>query len=224
MRRLDRRFRLLGWQGLVGMAVSGLDMAFWDVLGRTAGWPVGRLLGGMPSRCAPTTATAWSTRAPTRASSPARSRPVSGDQGQARRRRPVQGRRVRPGGPGDHRARGRADGGLQPEPRPGRGLSADRGLQSSTSPGSRSRSPAEDLLGHARVRAAAGVPVQTGENWWFPRDMQRALAAGACDLAMPDLGRSGASPAGSRPRATARPPRSRSRATSTWRRARTFCR
>jgi mandelate racemase len=35
------------------------------------------------------------------------------------------------------------------------------------------------------------VPVQTGENWWFPRDMQKALSAGACDLAMPDLGKIG---------------------------------
>src|SRR6185437_4108726 len=45
-RDLDRRFRLLGWQGLVGMAVSGLDMAFWDALGQAAGWPVATLLGG----------------------------------------------------------------------------------------------------------------------------------------------------------------------------------
>ena len=45
MREFNRRFRLLGWQGLVGMAVSGLDMAFWDALrkggrlaGRAASW------------------------------------------------------------------------------------------------------------------------------------------------------------------------------------------
>jgi mandelate racemase len=46
---------------------------------------------------------------------------------------------------------------------------------------------AEDLAGHARVRAASRVPVQTGENWWFPRDMQKAIAAGASDLAMLDV-------------------------------------
>src|SRR3954453_12401237 len=43
---MDARFRLLGWQGLVGMAVSGLDMAFWDALGQVSGKPVVELLGG----------------------------------------------------------------------------------------------------------------------------------------------------------------------------------
>ena len=42
MREFDRRFRLVGWQGLIGMAVSGLDMAFWDVIARTLDQPPGR--------------------------------------------------------------------------------------------------------------------------------------------------------------------------------------
>src|SRR5438105_6349172 len=46
MAAMDAKFRLLGWQGLVGMAVSGLDMAFWDALGRAAGQPLSVLLGG----------------------------------------------------------------------------------------------------------------------------------------------------------------------------------
>ena len=46
---------------------------------------------------------------------------------------------------------------------------------------------AEDLQGHARVRAATRVPIQTGENWWFPRAAEQALSAGACDRMMPDL-------------------------------------
>ena len=45
---MDAKFRLLGWQGLVGMAVSGLDMAFWDALGQAAGQPLAQLLGGSP--------------------------------------------------------------------------------------------------------------------------------------------------------------------------------
>jgi mandelate racemase len=47
--------------------------------------------------------------------------------------------------------------------------------------------PAEDLIGHAAVRASRLAPVQTGENWWFAADMAKAIAAGACDHAMPDI-------------------------------------
>ena len=48
MAQMDAKFRLLGWQGLVGMAVSGLDMAFWDALGQAARQPLATLLGGSP--------------------------------------------------------------------------------------------------------------------------------------------------------------------------------
>src|SRR5262249_14016977 len=51
---------------------------------------------------------------------------------------------------------------------------------------------ADDLLGHHAVRrAVAPVPIQTGENWWFPRGMAHAIAAGASDLAMVDIGKIG---------------------------------
>lgn len=43
----------------------------------------------------------------------------------------------------------------------------------------------EDLAGHARLRTH-GLPIQMGENWCGPLEMQRAFEAGACDLAMPD--------------------------------------
>ena len=46
MNAMDAKFRLLSWQGLVGMAVSGLDMAYWDALGQCANKPVAELLGG----------------------------------------------------------------------------------------------------------------------------------------------------------------------------------
>src|SRR6201995_545449 len=36
MADMDAKFRLLGWQGLVGMAVAGLDMAFLAILGKSA--------------------------------------------------------------------------------------------------------------------------------------------------------------------------------------------
>lgn len=46
MRHFDRHFRLIGTQGLLGMALSGIDMALWDALARATGLPVVRLLGG----------------------------------------------------------------------------------------------------------------------------------------------------------------------------------
>src|SRR3954469_25788221 len=44
---LSARFRLLGTQGLVGMAISGIDMALWDAVARTHGTSLVRLLGGV---------------------------------------------------------------------------------------------------------------------------------------------------------------------------------
>jgi mandelate racemase len=46
MRPLDKRFKLVGWQGVAGMAIGALDMALWDALGRAANLPVAVLLGG----------------------------------------------------------------------------------------------------------------------------------------------------------------------------------
>ena len=43
MAAMDAKFRLLGWQGLVGMAVSGLDMAYWDALGQMREQAIGRI-------------------------------------------------------------------------------------------------------------------------------------------------------------------------------------
>ena len=45
----------------------------------------------------------------------------------------------------------------------------------------------EDVHGHARVRTTSPVPIQTGENWWFWRDMEKSIAAGASDYAMLDV-------------------------------------
>ncbi len=46
--KLTRRFRLLGTQGLVGMALSGIDMALWDALARVHDVSLLNLLGGAP--------------------------------------------------------------------------------------------------------------------------------------------------------------------------------
>ena len=47
--------------------------------------------------------------------------------------------------------------------------------------------PQENLSGHAKVRETSPIPIQAGENWWFPRGFAEAIAAGASDFIMPDL-------------------------------------
>ena len=46
---------------------------------------------------------------------------------------------------------------------------------------------AENLGGHATVRATSPISIQSGENWWFPRGFAEAIAAGASASIMPDL-------------------------------------
>jgi mandelate racemase len=45
---LQRRMRLLGAQGLVGMALGGIDMVMWDAAARAADVPLAMLLGAAP--------------------------------------------------------------------------------------------------------------------------------------------------------------------------------
>jgi len=188
MREFNRRFRLLGWQGLVGMAVSGLDMAFWDALGKAAQWPIVRLLGGEPK--------------PIMAYDSFGVLDLKTDE-------PAIGRSLENGFRGVKIKIG--DGGVEKDVVT---VAAVRKLigaqvalmvdynQSLDPVEARSRIerlaeydilwveepvPAEDVEGHARVRNGSPTPIQTGENWWFPRDMAKSIAAGASDFAMLDI-------------------------------------
>ena len=48
--KVAKRFTLIGVQGIVRMAMAGLDIAAWDALAIAAGLPLARLLGGQPKR------------------------------------------------------------------------------------------------------------------------------------------------------------------------------
>lgn len=186
--QLERQFRLLGLQGLLGMLVSGLDMAFWDALGRAADRPVAALLGGEPR---PVRAyDSWGLVDPAQdAAALARSVELG-----------FRGLKFKLGG-------GSLERDLATVHEVRRIVGDDMALMvdynQSLAPAEAVRRvkalepfalewveepvAAEDLRGHALVRSHAAVPVQTGENWWFPRDAERALTAGACDRMMPDL-------------------------------------
>src|SRR6201987_1852061 len=46
MRQMEKRLKLVGWQGFAGMVVGSLDMALWDALARTIDVSLAVLLGG----------------------------------------------------------------------------------------------------------------------------------------------------------------------------------
>lgn len=187
-RDLDRRFRLLGWQGLVGMAVAGIDMALWDALARAAGLPLARLLGGAPRPLMAYdsygTVDPAADAAALEASVARGFRGIKiklGDGDLARDAAAVAGVRKIIGA--EVRLMVDYNQSLDP-PEALRRLArlAEFDIEWAEEP-----VPAEDLAGHAQVRARSPIRVQTGENWWFPRGMAEAIAARASDFAMVDV-------------------------------------
>ena len=188
MALMDAKFRLLGWQGLVGMAVSGLDMAFWDVLGRAAGQPLVTLLGGSPR--------------PIRAYDSYGAIDPIADEKDLRRSldQGFTGIKIK-GGDGDAANDERVVKAVRAIVGPDIALMLD--FNQSLDPAEASRRierlapydmhwieepvAAENLAGHAEVRATSAISIQSGENWWFPRGFAEAISAGASDFIMPDL-------------------------------------
>ena len=188
MREFDRRFRLVGWQGLIGMAVSGIDMALWDALARTLDQPVVNLLGGTP-----TPLPAYDSYGLIDPKADEKTLTLAVEAG-------FRAIKIKLG-----------EGDLDNDVATVRAVQAIIGpkvklmvdYNQSLDPVEACRRvarlaefdlywveepvKAEDVAGHARVRAAASLPIQTGENWWFAADMAKAIAAGACDYAMLDV-------------------------------------
>ena len=188
MAAMDAKFRLLGWQGLVGMAVSGLDMAFWDALGQAAGQPLVTLLGGSPRPIR-----AYDSYGVVDPTADADDLRRSLDQG-------FRGIKIK-GGDGDAANDERVVSAVRDLIGPDIALMID--FNQSLDPAEATRRIArlapydlhwieepvaqENLLGHAKVRATSPTPIQAGENWWFPSGFAEAIAAGASDFIMPDL-------------------------------------
>ena len=189
MRQLAQRLKLVGWQGVTGMAIGALDMALWDALGRAAGLPVAVLLGGEVKSLDAydsygildiKTDLAWIE--------------ASVDSG-------FEAIKIKLGA-GEVADDVAIVAAVRKLIGPKRRLMIDLN-QSQTTASAIDRIlrlkefdltwveepvAADDLHGHRAVREAVRpVPIQTGENWWFPRGMANAIAARASDLAMIDL-------------------------------------
>jgi mandelate racemase len=188
MALMDAKFRLLGWQGLVGMAVSGLDMAFYDALGQAAGRPLAELLGGSPRPMR-----AYDSYGVVDPIADEKDLRRSLDQG-------FRGIKIK-GGDGDAANDERMVKGVRKLIGPDIALMID--FNQSLDPAEAISRIArlapydlhwveepvaqENLQGLAAVRRESSISIQAGENWWFPRGFAEAIAVGASDFIMPDL-------------------------------------
>ena len=188
MQQLEQRYRLLGMQGLLGMVASTLDMAYWDALGKSVDKPVVALLGGEAKPV-------WAYDSYGMVDPVHDAKAIEHSMAQGFR-----AIKIKLGDPDVQR-----DIHVTREIRqmigPKTALMVD--FNQSLQPTEAIRRirllepfdlhwveepvAAEDLQGHALVRESVDANIQTGENWWFPRDAERAISAGACDMMMPDL-------------------------------------
>ncbi len=186
--KLSRRFRLLGTQGLVGIALAAIDMALWDALARRFETSLVGLLGGV-----------------------ARPIPAYGAIGYDG----VEGSAEAAAGWVDRGFRGvKAKIGY---PTVEEDLAVVRAIRGAVGDGvaimvdyNQCLTPAEavrrvrvldhegltwveeptlahDYAGLAQVARESRTPVQAGENWWGTLDFRHAIEAQASDFVMPDL-------------------------------------
>jgi mandelate racemase len=186
--KLQRHFRLLGPQGLTGIAMAEIDMALWDARAKACGVPLVTLLGGAPK---PIPAYAsLRTMSPEGAAAEAAELVERGFNaikvkiGRSDIAADLETIRAVRRAIGDG-ARLMVDYNQSlsvPDAMDRARVLDDHGLYWIEEP-----TRADDFEGHARIAEAAKTPIQLGENWWGPHDMAKSIAARASDHAMLDV-------------------------------------
>jgi mandelate racemase len=192
--RLLQRYRLLGAQGIVRMALASFDVACWDALSVAAGLPLANYIGSQPRPIPAYNSNGLGLISPEQAADEAEALLEHGF-------RAVKLRLGRPTAEQDL-AVVRAVRHRLPDTvalmtdynqalmvteaiRRGQALDAE-GVYWIEEP-----TRHDDYAGCARIAAALAAPVQIGENFAGGPAMATALAADACDYVMPDLERIG---------------------------------
>jgi mandelate racemase len=186
--KLAARFRLLGTQGLVGMALAGIDMAAWDALARVHGIPLLRLLGGVakpvPAYGAvgydgPTgsakTAEAWAKRG---------FKGVKAKIGYPEVKEDIETVRAIRNAAGDDVAI-MVD--YNQSLTPAAAVQRLRRLEELGLTWIEEPTLAHDYSGHATIAREIRTPIQCGENWWGVLDFRHAMEAQASDYVMPEV-------------------------------------
>jgi mandelate racemase len=191
---LARRFTLIGVQGIVRMAMSGLDVACWDALAIAAGKPLCTYLGAAPR--------------PLRAYN-SNGLGLMGVDALAREAGELleggfRGIKLRLGYPtvaedlaAVRAVKARLPAGVELMVDYNQALSVEEALLRGRALDSEGLAWIEepirhdDYAGAARLARELSTPIQIGENFSQPFAMEEALAANACDCVMPDLERIG---------------------------------
>ena len=192
--KLARRFKLIGVQGIVRMAMSGFDVACWDALSVAAGKPLVALLGGKPRPIPAYNSNGLGLMAPEAAADEAEKLLEGGF-------RAVKLRLGHPSHAADLAAvravRKRLPDSVELMVDYNQALSLAEALERGHAIDSEGIAWIEEPIRHddfrgcAELARALATPIQIGENFSLPEQMNEAILAEACDLVMPDLERIG---------------------------------
>ena len=190
-----RSLHFVGYQGMSMIAVAGLDMAAWDALAKAAGMPLCVLLGGSVGPVSAYNSNGLWLREP---------EAVAAEAIELRDEGGFTGLKLRLG-----RDRIRDDLATIEAVRDAvgddmslmvdfnQGLHLGEALQRCHRLDDLGLAWIEEpivydnLDGYAQLAAELKTPIQIGENFYGPRDLQRALQVKACDFVMPDFMRIG---------------------------------
>ena len=194
-RKLASRFALIGVQGIVRMALAGLDVAAWDALAIAAGLPLARLIGGEPKPIPAYNSCGLGLMDDPQAVADEAERLLAGG---------FRAIKLRLGYPTVQQdlaavraVRKRIGDGIELMVDYNQLLSVAQAMERGRALDSESvfwlEEPIrhDDYAGCARLAREIKTPIQIGENFSETTAMATALAAEACDFVMPDLERIG---------------------------------
>jgi mandelate racemase len=194
-KKLRARYALLGVHNIVLFAMSGIDMAVWDALGQALGQPLVRLLGAAPRPIPAYNSNGLGLMPLEPLLKEARQLVDEGfwaiklRLGRPDAREDLAALRAvkEEIGPDVHLMTDFNQGLSVAEAiKRGRMIDEEGGVYWIEEP-----VRADNFSGCSEVRKEVRTPIQLGENFMGPEQMAQALAAGACDYAMPDAARIG---------------------------------
>jgi mandelate racemase len=190
-----RSLHFVGYQGLSMIAVSGIDMAAWDALAKAAAMPLCRLLGGSVGPVPAYNSNGLWLQEPESVAAEAVELREEGGFGALKLRL---GRdRLRDDLATVAAVRRSVGESVSLMVDFNQGLNMAEALQRCHALDELGLAWIEEpivydnLAGFAQLAAELDTPIQIGENFYGPRDLQQALQMKACDLVMPDFMRIG---------------------------------